>query len=478
MYTRRKPYDRKVFVSNETELKQIPESQLQEFLSKGWERGNKHDKQKEQHKKWYNNGTVNMVIKDGDPIPDGFNPGMVSHPGTFSKYKYHWYTNGVDAVRVKEGDPIPEGWRRGQSDQHKMLNSTRQKEKGNYHCLNKAYTDEYKELCKDPEKLRNFIVENNTLTFSQLAERFHCSPNAIALYVYTNQFQTLFSWFRECSQPQVEIADYIKHITEDEILVNTRKVISPKELDIYIPSKKVAIELDGVYFHSTNVGTDPKYHLEKTVDCEKQNIRLIHITDWEWYNKTEICKSLIASALGIYSKRLFARDCTVSEVSSTTSRQFLDRNHIQGAVNCKYNLGLFYNGELVQLLSTGPSRFRGGETELLRFCTKLNTQVVGGFSKLLHHQPYKKMISFIDRSKFNGNGYQSTGWKFVGYTPPAYSYYKENIKLNRLAAQKHKLSNLLGEAFDPSKSESENMQVNGWVQVYDCGNIKVIYEDS
>ena len=106
--------------------------------------------------------------------------------------------------------------------------------------------------------------------------------------------------------------------------------------------------------------------------------------------------------------------------------------------------------------------------------TKLNTNVIGGFSKLIKHIPYVDIISYIDRSKFTGKSYFATGWNFLSYTQPSYAYYKDDIKLNRMAAQKHKLSKLLGEEnFDANLTEYENMKNNYWAQLYDCGNIKV-----
>ena len=121
------------------------------------------------------------------------------------------------------------------------------------------------------------------------------------------------------------------------------------------------------------------------------------------------------------------------------------------------------------------SRFNKNEIELLRMCNKLNTNVIGGFSKLMKHQPYNVVISYIDRSKFNGIGYIKTGFSIIKDSGLSYSYYKGPIKLNRIGAQKHKLQTLLGDMYDPEKNEYENMMLNGWLQVYDCGNLKVQY---
>ena len=103
-------------------------------------------------------------------------------------------------------------------------------------------------------------------------------------------------------------------------------------------------------------------------------------------------------------------------------------------------------------------------------CTKLNLQVIGGFNKLLN-QVHEPLISYVNRSLFNGKGYITTGWTLISETPPSYSYYKQNIKLNRTQTQKSKLSTIL-DNYEPTKTEKQNMLDNGWLIVYDCGTLK------
>ena len=275
------------------------------------------------------------------------------------------------------------------------------------------------------------------------------------------------------STGETEIKLFVKSVYSGTLIENSRKIIPPYELDIYIPDKKLAIEFNGSFWHSINRGISKDYHLMKTEMCK--DIRLIHIFEYEWENKKEICKSIILSALGLLDRKIYARNCDVREVSRRDAKQFLEENHLQGHINSQYRLGLYYNNELVQLITVGKSRFKQNEYELLRMCSKLNTQVIGGFSKLMHNLPYNNVISYIDRSKYTGNGYYTTDWKIIGYTPPSYHYVKYSKIINRMSAQKHKLKLLLGDGFDVSKTEAQNMIDNKWLQIYDCGNIKVKY---
>ena len=278
------------------------------------------------------------------------------------------------------------------------------------------------------------------------------------------------------SKYEAELHEWLKEIYKGEILDNKYGIIkddTKKQLDFYIPEKNLAIEFNGDFCHSVNTGRDPKYHLNKTKLCQEKGIRLIHIFEYEWNSKKDILKSIISSALGIYKSRIYARDCEVKEVNSKEAKKFLEENHLQEFVASKYRIGLYFKNQLVQLLCFGNSRFKKGEIELLRMCTKLNTQVIGGFSKLLRHQPYNKFISYVDLSKFSASGYLKNSFKIIGQSGPNYKYLQGENILNRFNTQKHKLQKLLGDNFDNSKTESQNMQDAGWYKVYDCGNLKL-----
>lgn len=69
------------------------------------------------------------------------------------------------------------------------------------------------------------------------------------------------------SKYEAEIHDWLKEIYSGEIVINTRQVITPLELDIYIPEKSLAVEFNGNRCHSINFGMDKNYHLNKTLLC-------------------------------------------------------------------------------------------------------------------------------------------------------------------------------------------------------------------
>ena len=277
-----------------------------------------------------------------------------------------------------------------------------------------------------------------------------------------------------------QISDFIlQSINPLDVILNTRSIIYPQELDIYIPKKKLAIEFDGLYWHSEEEKPDKSYHLNKTLDCEKQGIQLIHIFENEWLTKQEIVKSRLKNLLGVYDKIVYARKCEIKEVDSKTSKEFQEENHIQGSINSKVNLGLYYQDELISLMTFGKCRFdKHHEWELLRFCNKLGYHIPGAASKLLSYfeENYKptSLVSYADRRWSQGKVYEKLGFTFSHASAPNYWYIDQfNILESRVKYQKHKLKKLL-ENFDENKTEVENMKANGYNRIFDCGNL--VYE--
>ena len=278
------------------------------------------------------------------------------------------------------------------------------------------------------------------------------------------------------SLPEEEITNFIKKFMPNEpVLNNVRSLIHPKELDIYIPSKKLAIEFNGLYWHSESQGKDKRYHLDKTLACNEQGVRLVHIFEDEWRDKQQIVKNRLKHLLSLTPYKIFARKCEVRNVPNALATKFLNKYHIQGAVNASINLGLFYKNRLVALMTFCKSRFnKNYDYELLRFCTIGNFSIIGGAGKLFNYfknnYEFESIVSYADRRWSNGGLYRALEFVELSASSPAYYYVKEDQRFNRVKFQKHKLANNL-EIFDPGLSEFENMIMNGYARVWDCGNL-------
>jgi len=291
--------------------------------------------------------------------------------------------------------------------------------------------------------------------------------------------------YRNSSVFEEEITDFIKNILKGEVIEeNNRSILDGYEIDIFIPSKKIAIECNGLFWHGEVNGLkDKKYHLNKTNMCSEQNIRLIHIFEDEWLFNRSVVENRLRYILGTGSTRVYARNCKVELINSRTCMDFLNKNHSQGKDNSNIKLGLFYKDELVSVMTFGNIRRCLGsigskeDYELYRFCNK-NINVVGGFSKLLSYfiKNYKpnKIISYVDRRWNDGRSYKSVGFNFVKNTEPNYWYFGKGRlyrRYHRFNFAKHTLSKKL-KNFDKNLSEWENMKNNGYDRIWDCGNLK------
>jgi len=278
------------------------------------------------------------------------------------------------------------------------------------------------------------------------------------------------------SHIQHDIAQFIQSITEASLLINNRSIIAPYELDIVLPTHNMAIEVNGVYWHGELHNKDASYHINKTNACKECGIRLIHISDVEWINNCDISKSRIRHALGL-SNTIYARKCTVKDISQVDSSLFMNENHAQGSVFGSVQLGLFHDNDLVSVMTFGVPRFSNHhQWELLRFATTLNTNVPGGASKLFAYFTKQNnpdsVISYSDVATNTGGVYDKLGFTYIRSTPPNYYYFHTNnpYKLfHRSTFQKHKLERKL-DVFDPELTEWENMTNNKYDRIWNCGN--------
>jgi very-short-patch-repair endonuclease len=267
-------------------------------------------------------------------------------------------------------------------------------------------------------------------------------------------------------------------------LLNNRTIIKPFELDIYLPDLKLAFEFNGLYWHS-EVNKENNYHLNKTEECEKQGIQLIHIWEDDWLYKQDIVKSMILNKLGKTTNKIFAKKTEIKEITDNKLiREFLNKNHLQGFVGSKVKLGLFFDNELVSLMTFGNRRVamgkkstNEGEYELLRFCNKLNTNVIGGASRLFKYfiDNYKpnEITTYADRSHSNGKLYQTLEFEFIGKTEPNYYYIIDGIKHHRFNFRK---DILIKEGYDANKTEHQIMLERKIYRIYDSGNLKYRYK--
>jgi hypothetical protein len=277
------------------------------------------------------------------------------------------------------------------------------------------------------------------------------------------------------SSYEIEILHFLKENEEDSFFSSAKHLDKITEIDLLSEKLKIGIEFNGLYWHSSLYKTDD-YHLTKTKQMNQLGYHLMHIFEDEWLLKKDICKSIILAHIGKIKQKIYARKCVIKEINSLESSTFLNNNHIQGNVNASIRLGLFYNDELVSVMTFGELRKAIGHDakddhyELYRFCNKLNTINIGAASKLLCYfeKKYKpeKLITYADKRWFAGVLYKQLGFKYIADTAINYFYVKGAKRYNRFAFRKNVL---VEEGFDINKTERQIMLERGYNRVYDCG---------
>ena len=281
------------------------------------------------------------------------------------------------------------------------------------------------------------------------------------------------------------IEDFVKNIlNEYNIIYENNKIglIEGRlEIDVYIPSKNIAIECNGVYWHSDKY-KDQKYHYNKFIKCQEKGIQLISIWEDQVLSNPEKIRSIILSKLGIYEKRIYARNCIIKEVPSKECNEFLEKYHLQGKTNSSIRLGLYYNNELISIMTFGRGRKCLNskiEYELYRYCCKEGFQVVGGASKLFKHfvKEYKPetIESFSSNDISDGNLYQQLGFEKVS---DSVGYWYIDKEMNRYHRYKFTKYSLVNEGYDKDKTEQEIMNEIGFYRIYDSGQTKWRYENT
>lgn len=272
------------------------------------------------------------------------------------------------------------------------------------------------------------------------------------------------------------------------LVQNSRSMLKPsrKELDIYVPSARLGIEINGLYWHSffaeerALIQLTRDYHLEKTRLAEANEIQLIHI--WEHEANDPRMHDILLSKLGATVK-IGARKLETRLISYKQAQEFLLKNHLQGSVVSSYQVGLFRADELLAVMTLGKPRFsKDADWELLRLCSKLGITVVGGASKMLARfvkdVAPSSILSYAERRLSSGNVYKALGFALMRRTSPGYFYWKTDngsIRIvSRYMAQKHKLPKLLGDSFNVELTEQQNMLKQGYGLVYDCGQLVFI----
>ncbi|MFA6573597.1 MAG: GNAT family N-acetyltransferase [Patescibacteria group bacterium] len=271
------------------------------------------------------------------------------------------------------------------------------------------------------------------------------------------------------SKGQLEVYDFVKSLAADAIL-SDRNVISPKELDVYVPSAKFAIEYDGLYWHSeTFVG---KTHAsEKVKACDVAGVRIMRVFEDEWRDKRKIVESMIKHRLGVNDVKVYARKCDVVELKPAARREFFESAHLEGDANSTVAFGLKYDGKLVAAISLRrPFHNRhAARLEIGRFALAPNYSVPGALSRLVNKcrefaikNGKESLLTYVDRRVGTADGYIAAGFNVLNETGERFWWTDFTNRINRFAIRADKPNGI---------TQQQRADEAGVVPLWGCKNL-------
>ena len=264
------------------------------------------------------------------------------------------------------------------------------------------------------------------------------------------------------SKAEILVADFVESLGVTTIR-NSRQIISPKEIDIYVPEHNLAIEYNGVYWHTERIKGSTS-HYDKYMALREKGIDLLVIWEDDWLNKPEVVKSMIRAKLGLSTGRIGARKTNVVTVSSDKARQLLNDHHIQGFANGTDYVGLEYNGELV---AVGVFKKYRDTVYLQRYASTI--PVTGGLDKMMKSLPYMHYTTFADNAASGGRLYESTGWTFDKELPPDYCYLVDMERQHKFNYRKDRFKRDESLRYEENLTERQLAELNGIERIYDYG---------
>jgi very-short-patch-repair endonuclease len=318
-------------------------------------------------------------------------------------------------------------------------------------------------------------ANNNSTSLNILAKSIGIDSNTLSRKFKLNGFEILDRSY-SCSTSYGEefLCEILKSIDPNlTIIRNTRNVIPPKEIDIWLPQLNVGIEYHGSYWHSEDKVKD--LHRDKAMMSLQKGIRLIQIFDFELIENREKIEMLLVNVLGKSNKK-YARNCTAREIHSKESKFFLDENHLQGHIGVTKSYGLFDSGgNILQVMSFGKPRFSEKyDWEILRLSSKLGVNVVGGtqrlWKKFLVDNNPLDVISYADARFFTGGIYEKLGFDRVGHSVSDYLWFDDINTLTRCQKRKSNLNKCAKDI-----TECQIMKNDKYIKIRDAGNHVFVY---
>jgi len=350
--------------------------------------------------------------------------------------------------------------------QHKKI-QTNYDRYGNSHFNNKHIETKYQLILSDKSNLKH---ELTTKSIRELAQEIGVNKSTIIRKIHEHNLTE----FLKTSYLEQEMATFLNdcNVTFDQ---NIRTIIPPYELDFYMPSHNLAIEMNGDYWHS-DLKRDKKYHQDKWNSARNQGIRLIQIWETDWNNNKDKFKRMIQSSLNLKNRGVPARKATIDKISGKAAKLFLNKYHLQGYVAGTHFAAFDAMHRIIGVMSFGMSRNQ--HFELKRWVTDEYTHP-GLFSKTFkfaqNELKFDKVVSFSMNDWFTGDLYEKTGFTKIEEQRPTYRYLYDNKWRHCSYFTRKGIKNKLPEYYSDDLTEFQMTNNAGILRTWDSGKIKWVW---
>ena len=286
---------------------------------------------------------------------------------------------------------------------------------------------------------------------------------------------------KRVSRAEQEIFDFLKDALPDgvEVRQSVRDLIPNGEVDIYVPSLGLAVEFNGLYWHSEDAGKGKWYHHRKFEACREADVQLVQIWEDDWRRNPGFVKESLLYKLGSNgAQRIGARSLKTAEVSYSEAVDFLEDRHIQGAAAGSAYFGLRdSSGSLKALLVVKRvgNAGRVGDWLIERYATSVS--VPGGFTKLLKFAEgsvdnLERWVTFSDNCISDGGLYSNNGFVKDAELEPDYMYIVNNVRQHKFGYRLKTFRERNDLLFDEGLSERELAKLNGLPRIWDAGKVR------
>ena len=270
------------------------------------------------------------------------------------------------------------------------------------------------------------------------------------------------------STPKAE-SEIISMLSPLKIIQYDRTILCGKEIDIYIPSLKIGVEFNGLYWHSENYGKFKTYHADKIQMCNTKNIMLINVFEDEWVNNKKLCEYRLKQICNIHNtNKVDFSKCDFNKVKDKKNIEtFVRKNTFINKTSFSSSLGMYFNDELIALLLFKENNDNIIKIKCLAVSLEYDFNEVGGelLRFFIKNYTFKQLIFIGDKkwvSNISNNIYINNGFKIHSYIHPQKWYYNRTLIPYKRYTQREYIKN--------------NPSDKNWISVWDCGSIKYLYD--